>query len=64
MSEKLEEKKITCPYCGEIITLFIDTSVSEQGYTEDCSVCCQPISLEVIVDDTDAIEVYSRQENE
>lgn len=59
-----EEKIIRCPYCSETITVLIDTSVSEQHYTEDCSVCCQPISLDVIIDTTEAIEVFARQENE
>lgn len=59
-----EEKRIRCPYCGEVITVLLDTSVDEQHYTEDCSVCCQPIALDVIIDATAAIEVYARQENE
>jgi len=62
--EALVEKPISCPYCGEVIRLLIDTSVSEQYYVEDCQVCCQPISLEVVVDETEAVEVYARQENE
>ncbi len=60
----LVEKKILCPYCSEPITLLIDTSVPEQSYVEDCQVCCQPIVLDVVIDETDAIEVYARQENE
>jgi hypothetical protein len=37
--------EVTCPYCGEAITLFLDLSVEEQTYIEDCSVCCQPMSV-------------------
>jgi hypothetical protein len=36
---------VTCPYCGEAITLFLDLSVESQTYIEDCSVCCQPMSV-------------------
>ena len=35
----------TCPHCGESITLFLDLSVESQEYIEDCSVCCQPMTV-------------------
>jgi transcription elongation factor Elf1 len=60
---QLEEKEITCPYCGEIITVLIDCSVSEQIYVEDCQVCCQPIVLDCKIDD-ESILIIPRQENE
>ncbi|WP_347332690.1 CPXCG motif-containing cysteine-rich protein [Marinimicrobium locisalis] len=60
----LVEKKILCPYCGEPLGLLVDTSLPEQSYVEDCQVCCQPILLDVVVDETEAVEVYARQENE
>jgi hypothetical protein len=47
----LQEKSISCPYCGELIGLLIDTSVSPQAYIEDCSVCCRPIEVHVVVED-------------
>jgi hypothetical protein len=37
--------EIGCPHCGEIITLFLDLSVEQQSYIEDCSVCCQPMTV-------------------
>ncbi len=37
--------EVSCPYCGEMITLFLDLSVEEQSYIEDCSVCCQPMTV-------------------
>lgn len=40
-----------CPYCGETIELLIDDSEAEQDYIEDCEVCCQPISVQVRVND-------------
>ena len=43
----LESVLITCPYCGEQIDLVIDCSVEQQEYIEDCSVCCQPITLSI-----------------
>jgi hypothetical protein len=37
--------EVSCPYCGEPITLLLDLSVESQSYIEDCSVCCQPMSV-------------------
>lgn len=37
--------EVSCPYCGETITLFLDLSVETQSYIEDCSVCCQPMTV-------------------
>jgi phage terminase large subunit GpA-like protein len=41
------QTEITCPHCGEVFPLQIDTSESEQSLIEDCSVCCRPINLTV-----------------
>jgi len=41
------ETEVTCPHCGEVFPLQIDTSQSEQSLIEDCSVCCRPINLTV-----------------
>lgn len=41
------ETDIACPHCGEMFPLLVDTSQSEQTMTEDCSVCCRPISLTI-----------------
>lgn len=37
--------EVTCPHCGEMITLFLDLSLEEQSYIEDCSVCCRPMAV-------------------
>jgi hypothetical protein len=37
--------EVTCPHCWETITLYIDLSVESQSYVEDCSVCCQPMTV-------------------
>lgn len=37
--------EVICPYCGETITLLLDLSVESQSYIEDCSVCCQPMTV-------------------
>ena len=43
----LETVTVTCPYCGEAISISIDTSAGTQHYVEDCQVCCQPIDMHV-----------------
>ncbi|HME87933.1 MAG TPA: CPXCG motif-containing cysteine-rich protein [Chthoniobacterales bacterium] len=45
--EFLVETEITCPHCGEVFPLQIDTSQSKQSLIEDCAVCCQPITLRI-----------------
>jgi hypothetical protein len=37
--------EVSCPHCGETITLLLDLSVDSQEYIEDCSVCCQPMTV-------------------
>jgi hypothetical protein len=56
---------IHCPYCGEIITVFIDDSVGDhQQYTEDCQVCCQPIAIDVAFDEHGTPRISARSEDE
>ncbi len=56
-------RPIDCPYCGEIIEIVVDSSVDEQTYIEDCSVCCRPIQLTVSVTGDDVF-VVAQDENE
>ena len=60
----LEEQSIQCPYCNEIITLLIDCSLAEQSYIEECNVCCQPILIEVKIENGAHISVTAKRENE
>lgn len=59
----LEERSISCPYCGESIDILIDPPEQALGsggasdfdsayenaaeYIEDCQVCCRPIKIKV-----------------
>ena len=60
---KLTEKTIQCPYCGESIDIFVDCSIDDQEYIEDCQVCCCPIVINATVYD-DVVSVSARTENE
>jgi len=60
----LEEKSVSCPYCGEFIEVLIDQEEAGQTYIEDCQVCCRPISFRVDVDAGGYLSVSVRDENE
>jgi Cysteine-rich CPXCG len=63
MSE-LGEQSVSCPYCGEDITILVDQSLPDQEYVEDCQVCCKPIVLRVSVQADGDVAVNARSENE
>lgn len=64
MVHPLEEDTITCPYCGEPLTLLVDCSVAEQDYIEDCEVCCCPIQIHSQVTDEGQLQLTAHTENE
>ncbi|MDQ6765754.1 MAG: CPXCG motif-containing cysteine-rich protein [Verrucomicrobiota bacterium] len=39
------ETEVSCTHCGELFPLNVDTSIAQQSFVEDCSVCCRPINL-------------------
>lgn len=47
----LDLQDVTCPYCGETISLALDASAGAQHYIEDCHVCCRPITVLLDVDE-------------
>ena len=49
---------VSCPWCGEFFTTFVDPSVEQQSYIEDCQVCCRPMTLKV---QARPLEVYSER---
>jgi len=50
-----EELFLECPYCGESISILVDTTVRDQNFIEDCEVCCNPISVHVIIVEGDVV---------
>jgi hypothetical protein len=42
---------VSCPYCGEPFETSADASAGMCSYVEDCQICCQPIDMELRVDD-------------
>ena len=63
MSFHTDLVRTSCPYCGEVIDVVVDTGADEQEYVEDCSVCCQPIVMVANVFPSGA-ELRVRREDE
>jgi hypothetical protein len=59
-----EECFLDCPYCGERISVLVDCSLEQQTYVEDCQVCCQPMVVQVAVDEEGEPSVYAQREDE
>ncbi|MFK7976436.1 MAG: CPXCG motif-containing cysteine-rich protein [Halioglobus sp.] len=60
----LHERNVYCPYCGESISVLLDTSEIDQQYIEDCQVCCRPIDFVVSQDVAGDLIVTVSHENE
>jgi len=53
---------VSCPYCGEAFETQADASSGSCTYVEDCQVCCQPIEMELHVDEDGALrELVARR---
>jgi len=64
MMDALLETAVTCPYCGEPITLLVDASVTEQSYVEDCEVCCRPMVVLARAGEDGGCRVAVRREDD
>jgi hypothetical protein len=54
------EYSFSCPYCGEDISMVLDTSVRRQTYIEDCEVCCKPIEISFTIEDDELGNFYAK----
>ena len=43
----IEDVEVECPYCGELFAIEVDTGQGSYTTTEDCAVCCRPISFNI-----------------
>ncbi|MFS8136937.1 MAG: CPXCG motif-containing cysteine-rich protein [Thermomonas sp.] len=60
----LEMQDVECPYCGEVISLALDSSAGSQRYIEDCHVCCRPITVLLDVDEVGDASVSVQSQDE
>lgn len=64
MHYTVEWLPIQCPYCWETIEIQVDASGGEQSMTEDCSVCCRPISLRLKISARGRVRLESQREDD
>jgi len=55
-----KEHFFQCPYCWENISMILDTSVSKQVYIEDCEVCCNPIEVNSVFEESELVAFYAQ----
>jgi hypothetical protein len=56
------EISVECPYCGELLELWVDRSGGQtQKYVEDCAVCCQPMEVMVEIESDDGASISVRR---
>ena len=60
----LNEVDISCPYCGETVSILVDGSVEKQHYIEDCQVCCRPIVIQSSISSQGDCHVDARHEDD
>jgi cysteine-rich CPXCG protein len=41
------EQEAVCPYCGELVSIWLEDAGGDQRYVEDCPVCCRPWQVSV-----------------
>ena len=49
-------ESVQCPFCGESFDTQVDLSAGSSSYIEDCQVCCQPIEMQLEVDEDGALQ--------
>jgi hypothetical protein len=52
-------ERICCPFCGEQFETQVDLSAGSSSYIEDCQVCCQPIEMQLEVEDDGTLKSLS-----
>lgn len=58
------EFDLSCPYCGEKISILVDESSEPQSYYEDCSICCAPILFIITEDESGDISIDAKRDDE
>ncbi len=51
----MKEHFFQCPYCWETVSMLFDSSIDNQDYIEDCEVCCNPIKIHLVYNNSELI---------
>ncbi len=51
MTNKLSEKRISCPHCAHHLHTSIDASAGDQNYYDECPACCKEIHYDLHIDE-------------
>ncbi|WP_339867850.1 CPXCG motif-containing cysteine-rich protein [uncultured Algoriphagus sp.] len=49
-----------CPYCLAEISMLIDPTISSQKYIEDCEVCCNPIEIQLLLEEGELVSFEAK----
>lgn len=50
---------VSCPFCGENIDVHVTSDEEGQTLTEDCEVCCRPVSMTITIEEGEvSVEAY------
>ena len=55
---------LACPWCLEHFQVRVDRVAGTTSYTEDCEVCCHPVSIDVVINDGLLTRIEGRREND
>lgn len=55
------ENFLTCPYCGQQISMVLEELYGSQTYIEDCEVCCNPIEISYEVEDGRVVSLHAER---
>jgi hypothetical protein len=58
----LQEQTVSCPYCGEGISVLLNPEDVGVAYIEDCQVCCRPIDFLVSESEQGVLEARVQSE--
>ena len=61
---ELPATTLDCPYCGERVSVELDTGGEAQDFIEDCPVCCRAIEFTATLDATGAWQIHARRDDE
>jgi hypothetical protein len=56
------DAEISCPFCGQLNSLVMDTFVASQQFTTDCEVCCRPFRVSVECEAGEILSIDAQSE--